>query len=100
MTALAQYVTFPPEGFMSGSSAPVAAVPVSAKSTAPDNAGRTLRKGMTKEEVDALLGRPVEESAREEGGLQTKTCVYNRSDESIRADFVNGVLVRYVASSR
>ena len=54
---------------------------------------------MTKEEADALLG-PVEESAREEGGLQTKTCVYNRSDESIRADFVNGVLVRYVASSR
>jgi len=83
---------------MSSSSKP-AAVPVSANSIAPETAGRTLRKGMTKEEVDALLRRPVEESAREEGGLQTKTCVYNRSDE-IRADFVNGVLVRSVASSR
>ena len=53
---------------------------------------------MTKQEVDALLGRPVEESAREEGGLQTKTCIYNRSDESIRADFMNGVALAQFAS--
>jgi len=99
MTALAQYVTFSPEGFMSSSSRPGRRSGFR-QFHCSRHCWPHFAEGMTKEEVDALLGRPVEESAREEGGLQTKTCVYNRSDESIRADFVNGVLVRYVASPR
>lgn len=60
-----------------------------------------LRKGMTREEVDELLGNPKTERSGQEGRLATVTCTYlpGRS-QAVEALFVEGVLVRYTISSR
>jgi hypothetical protein len=82
-TALAAYVDFEP-----GSTAPAPAT------------GAALRKGMSTSEVDDLLGEPSERNARMEGTLRVDTRTYERGDERVTADFVEGVLVRYAIGSR
>jgi len=63
-------------------------------------AGRDeLRKGLTVEEVDALLGRPDGISQRTEGTLSVSTSTYRTRDRRITAEFVEGVLVRFTITS-
>lgn len=57
--------------------------------------GGALRKGLTVEEVDALLGRPEAISQRAEGTLSVSTSVYRSGDRRITAEFVEGVLIRF-----
>jgi hypothetical protein len=94
MAALTQAVEFSPENF--GRSTSTSGVPAA---TAPEPAA-SLRKGMTKEQVESLLGSPRDESERVQDGMKTNSCTFHRQGETIRADFVNGVLVRYVVSSQ
>ena len=61
---------------------------------------RGLRKGLLADEVDALLGRPESISRRQEGSLTVSTSVYLTPDQRIEAEFVEGVLIRFVVSSR
>ena len=87
MQALAEYVDFssfgaePPPG--------------------PQAASRLddLRKGLTIEEVDALLGRPEAISQRTEGTLRVSTSTYRTRDRGITAEFVEGVLIRFTITS-
>jgi len=58
-----------------------------------------LRKGLSIEEVDAMLGEPVRKHERMEGTLQVSTRTFERGRERVVADFVEGVLVRYEVSS-
>ena len=60
---------------------------------------RELRKGLTAEQVDALLGRPEAISKRMEGTLSVSTSTYRTRDRRITADFVEGVLVRFTITS-
>lgn len=83
MAALAEFVDFTP---MSGVRA----------SGQPSRPGE-LRKGMTVDDVDALLGRPVSISQRMEGTLTVNTSVYQAGGRRITAEFVEGVLVRFRA---
>lgn len=55
-----------------------------------------LRKGMTQQEVESLLGRPKTRTPRLEGKLRTLTCRFE-PDENHAVDsvFVDGVLVRF-----
>ena len=59
-----------------------------------------LRKGLLADEVDAILGRPESISRRQEGSLTVSTSVYLTADSRIEAEFVEGVLIRFVISSR
>jgi hypothetical protein len=59
-----------------------------------------LYKGMTEDEVDALLGRPVEVRHGTEGSLDVSRCTYHQGETIVEALFVEGVLVRYTISSR
>ncbi|HEU5168916.1 MAG TPA: hypothetical protein VFU46_00175 [Gemmatimonadales bacterium] len=54
-----------------------------------------LRKGLSVEEVEALLGGPVRVTERMEGTLHVSTRTFDHERERIVADFVEGVLVRY-----
>ena len=56
---------------------------------------RELRKGLTVEQVDALLGRPEAISQRMEGSLSVSTSTYRTRDRRIVAEFVEGVLIRF-----
>jgi hypothetical protein len=104
--ALAQYAAFPGEqgGPRSGGPPPVGANPGGTRalvergtSPAADSGG--LRKGMTREQVDTLYGPPADAQDHTENGMTMTTCVYKQKDRRIQADYVNGVLVRYLVSS-
>jgi hypothetical protein len=58
-----------------------------------------LRKGLTMDEVDAMLGRPDSISRRNEGTLIVSTSTYRTRERRITAEFVEGVLIRYTITS-
>jgi len=89
MQALAEYLDF----------SPLTGVP--ATGAAPRAAGGPdgLRKGLTVDEVDALLGRPDAIARRTEGTLTVSTSTYRTRDRAITAEFVEGVLIRFTISS-
>jgi hypothetical protein len=91
MTALAEYVDFSAVGQKASGNAPAAATP--AKSG-------DLRKGLTADEVDAILGRPESINQRNEGTLRVSTSTYRRNGQTINAEFVEGVLIRYTIQSQ
>lgn len=98
-SALAQYVAFP--GDVAG--APVGPGTPVLLERAPANQGgdpaHGLRKGMTREQVEALYGPAIESNDHTEGGLTITTCVFKGKDVSVQADFVNGVMIRFLLSS-
>jgi hypothetical protein len=108
MNALARYVEFPASSFPGApaSESQRAAQPGDARPSAPATASAAaqpaqLRKGMARQEVEALLGpaRTVDEKA--EGSLKVVTCTYQQDrDLVVEAVFIDGVLVRYTISSR
>lgn len=58
-----------------------------------------LRKGMSREQVEALYGKATESNDHTENGLTITTCVFKGKDARVQADFVNGVLIRFLVSS-
>jgi hypothetical protein len=102
MTALAQFVTFPPDAFgaadgsrptqalkSDGTPPPAAADPVT-----------SLKKGMTREQVEALFGPAAESHDSTQNGMKMNSCTYHGKDATVQASFVNGVLVQYTVASR
>jgi len=83
--ALAQYVEF---GNEVSAPLPVADQPA------------VLRKGLLIEQVEAMFGAAITTSTRREGTLTVSTLVFHRETDRVTADFVEGVLIRYVISSR
>lgn len=67
----------------------------------PEEAPRPaeLRKGLTVEEVDAILGRPDSISRRMEGTLTVSTSIYRNANRRVEAEFVEGVLIRFTITS-
>jgi hypothetical protein len=89
MHALAAYVEFP-------SNDPPAGPPGEASREPAGEGG--LRKGLTVEEVDALLGRPDAISERREGSLTVSTSIYRQHERRVTAEFVEGVLIRFTVA--
>lgn len=58
-----------------------------------------LRKGLSVEEVDALLGRPETIAQRAEGTLTVGTSTYRTRDRRVTAEFVEGVLIRFTITT-
>jgi hypothetical protein len=85
MTALTDYVDF-----SAGSAA----------NTAPAQGPGDLKKGMSVDEVDAILGRPESITQRAEGTLHVSTSVYRTRDRMVTAEFVEGVLIRFSVVSQ
>jgi hypothetical protein len=96
--ALAEYVDFPalPVNTAVASSAeqPAAAEEVGG-APVPGPRDRLPRKGMMVDEVEALLGAPVQSTERPEGTLRVITRTYRSSDGLITAEFVEDVLFRF-----
>ncbi|HEX3235710.1 MAG TPA: hypothetical protein VHR41_16045 [Gemmatimonadales bacterium] len=92
MQALAEYVDF-------GETAVASAAPSCPEPPPPPPPSRIPRKGMLLEEADALLGAASTTSQRREGKLNVVTRTYAMDTGRVRADFVEGVLIRYTMSS-
>ena len=100
MTALAQYVDFSP--LLTG--APSAEVPYAAPTSVPEppatayGAGgpaSSLQKGMSEDQVRALLGAPTNSSDADHDGIQVHSESYTQGNSVVTAQFVNGVMVKY-----
>jgi hypothetical protein len=99
MRALAEYVEFPFAGDRRPSRPAdrVVAQPM-LQEAAPS--GGAIRKGMTLAEVEQSLGKPEKTANRAEGTLRVVINSYSRGDQTITAEFVEGVLIKYSISSR
>jgi hypothetical protein len=103
MTALAPYVSFPPQmaGAAGGTGAataqPVPAVAASGATQPPPAVGQVhgLEKGMHQDQVRTLLGNPTSVGDTDHDGIQVHSETYAQGSSFIHAEFVNGVLVRY-----
>jgi hypothetical protein len=62
--------------------------------------GGEIRKGMTQADVERVLGKPAKSTARTEGSLRVVNATYTRGDETITAEFVEGVLTKYSITSK
>ena len=91
MAALAEYVDFQ----MVDRSAPPDADRPSVPSQLPQ-----LRKGMTRGDVERMLGRPAEASQHATGDVAVTTLVFLVGDDRVTADFVEEVLVRFAITSK
>ena len=90
--ALAEYVAF------DDGPAAVAGLPLT-NAPAPAAAPGMPRKGMSAQEVEALLGAPVDSAERKEGRLTVTTRSYRAPAGRMTAEFVEGVLIRYSITS-
>ena len=102
--ALAQYVGFPGNAgdpSAGGHSGAPGGTPGLIERTREPGAdpSQGLRKGMSREQVEALYGKAVESDDHTENGLTITTCVFRAKDVRVQADFVNGVLIRFLLSS-
>lgn len=100
MEALAQYVDF---AALRGSPSPArteieAPVPRGGPpaGTSPDR----LRRGLTREQVHAMLGRPRSTAKRAEGTLEVETDVFDDDVDRTEVEFVSGLVVRFRVSSK
>lgn len=91
MDGLREYLEFP---WIDGPAGAAAGTPAAAASPG------SLRKGMSLQEAETLLGKPEQSDDRMEGTLKVTTAVFTRDDQRIQAEFVEGVLIRYSISSR
>ena len=91
--ALAEYVSF------EGPLAATTPLQPAGGETPPPAKGGLPRKGMLTAQVDALLGAAQKSSERMEGRLKVVTRVYSTATGVITAEFVEGVLIRYTATS-
>lgn len=94
MAILANHVDFGSE-----SGAPAMGAGASEAAVPADAERGSLSKGMTREQVEALLGPAEEVSASTDGGTRLVKAKYRRKGEVIDAVFAEGVLIRYSVSS-
>lgn len=99
MRALAEYVEFPfaDDRRATRPADRVTTQPVLAE---PPAAAGAIRKGMSLAEVEQSLGKPDKTTNRMEGTLRVATASFSRGDQTIVADFVEGILIKYSISSR
>ena len=88
MAALEKWVDFP-----GGPSTPPATEPGAAASPT------ALKKGLTLQQVERLLGPAAEAKTENQGGLEIMTRTYSADEQKIVAKFASGVLVEYTISS-
>lgn len=100
MEALAQYVDFSPLGGSSVTPMPARTEVVAPAIKSPAAVPDRLRRGLTREQVQAMLGRPRSSAKRAEGTLEVETDIFEDDVDRTEVDFVNGVVVRFRVASK
>ncbi len=91
MAALSNYVDFEnqPAGNITASTA-----------GETDPKPQKLQKGLAWEEVAAMLGIPKSMTQREDCGFKVVSCSFEKDDQTIDAEFVEGILIKYSIASK
>ena len=97
VAALSQFLSFP---WLEEPAAPEAAPSAGPAPAPPADPVQSLRKGLTRADVEALLGSPRSMNETTEGGLKLLHCVYEKGENRVEAVFTEDVLIRYTISSR
>jgi hypothetical protein len=101
VAALSKFLSFPwLEEPAAPPAAPTAAPAAPSAPAPPADPIQSLRKGLSRTEVEALLGSPRSMNETTEGGLKLLHCVYEKGENRIEAVFTEDVLIRYTISSR
>lgn len=100
MSALGEYLSFPETSFQNRPSAAGIAGAALVQTPAPAESGASLRKGLTRSEMESLFGKAEHVSETSQNGMKLTTCTFQSKDSTIHADFVNDVLVKYTVASR
>jgi hypothetical protein len=104
MTVLAQFIAFPPDAFGATDGGRATQALKSDADGTPQPAAAhpetSLKKGMTREQVEALFGPAAESHESTQNGMKMTSCTYRGKDATVQASFVNGVLVQYTIASR
>ncbi len=104
MTALAPYVYFPAGTFGPNGSQPAEGAVAGPGAPPPPSAaadpGKELKKGLTRAQVEAMFGPATDVHEQPEGTMTRTTCTYQSASQTVKAEFVNGVLVQYTVASR
>jgi hypothetical protein len=96
MAALEEYVDFP---FVNGRANRTVSRAVETDRRASFSPS-ALHKGMTLNEVRALLGDPDKSVDGVEGRMKVTTATFSSGDQRVETQFVDGVLVKYSISSK
>ena len=101
MAALSEYVVFPwAQGDDSSRRHQNAGDDGARDVVRPGQSAGDLEKGMSREDVEVILGEPVSCKTVDEGSLQVEICVYQTKREKITTHFVDGTLVRFSSESK
>jgi hypothetical protein len=100
MATLGEYLNFPETSFAIRPSAAGIDRTARAQERAPTESVASLRKGLTRAEMESLFGKAEHVSENNQNGMKLTTCTFQSKDSTIHADFVNDVLVKYTVSSR
>jgi hypothetical protein len=102
MKALSDYVDFSPmtgshptAGYSRTIEAP-APPPAPPQPATPDR----LRRGLTREQVHGMLGKPQAVKKRQEGQLEVETETFEDNEDRTEVDFVSGVVVKFRVNSK
>jgi hypothetical protein len=97
IAALAEYVEFGTPTMLP----PPAPLPAPVPPAAPAGVDASqLRKGMTRADVEQLLGPPAQSTQKTSGDITVVTLVFTTATQRVSADFVEDLLVRYTISSK
>jgi hypothetical protein len=85
-----------PEQLMRVLSAYIEFTPTSERAPQP----ASIRRGMTRDEVESQLGRPSRTSQRTEGSLKIDTATWESSDQVTTVDFLDGLVIKFSTTSK
>ncbi len=94
MAALAEHVDFSPMGSRRSQSSSLRSRPEPIANPA------ALKKGMSEDEVENLLGRAQTRKTGEAAGLPMINATYDLPETTVTAQFVNGVLAKFVITTK
>lgn len=104
MQALAEYVDFSPmDHHASTPTAAYSRTVIEAPAATSPPAGSVpdrLRRGLTREQVHSMMGKPQNVKKRQEGQLEVETEVFEDSEDRTEVDFVSGVVVKFRVNSK
>jgi len=98
MSALDEFVDFSRTGPPRGAQQSLSTRPPDPTTAVAD--ASSLRKGMSEQEVDRLLGAPQSRKISDAAGLPLVNATYELPASTVTAQFVNGVLAKFTISSK
>ncbi|MEW6129689.1 MAG: hypothetical protein AB1757_21800 [Acidobacteriota bacterium] len=98
--ALQQFVEFPPQSFGAMATGGRNQNTTSREVIADNQAIVRIRKGMTRRDVERILGSPTKVLNRTEAGVKISSRTYSTDEVIVQAEFADDILIRFTITSQ